>query len=385
MNPSFPNRENTDSSDTDIANNENTDAGHAISNVDPAALSQRRMVLLTDGHSDPVTAKTASCLLRFCPEEVVAVLDRQASAKTSQELLGVGGAIPVVDSLNAASNADSLVIGIAPPGGRIPGSWRPLVIEAIQRGMTIYSGLHDFLYKDEEFSREAHRSGARLVDVRRNQEHEVSGCQGLSDSCLRIHTVGQDCGVGKMLVSVELSRALNRANLKTKFIATGQTGILVEGDGCPVDSVVSDFLSGAVEKMILKHQHHDAVVVEGQGSLAHPRYSAVTLGLLHGCAPHAMILCYEAGRETFNGLRHISLPSLRHLRSTYETMANLRSASKVIAVAMNSRLLSDQDAERERERIRGEFDLPVCDVVRHGADDLVNAVLDFRQRQDVVT
>lgn len=358
--------------------NTNSSAGDDNAAVN-STVGKRRMIVLTDGHSDPVTAKTASCLLRFCPDEVVAVLDRQASVKTSQELLGVGGEIPVVSSLQAALDADSLVIGIAPPGGRIPASWRPLVVEAIQRGMTIYSGLHDFLCLDEEFSREALRSGARLIDVRRNQEHEVAGCEGFRDSCLRIHTVGQDCGVGKMLVSVELSRALNRVDLKTKFIATGQTGILVEGDGCPVDSVVSDFLSGAVEKMILQHQQHDVLVVEGQGSLAHPRYSAVTLGLLHGCEPHAMILCYEAGREKFNGLQHISLPSLQRLRETYEMMAGLRSASKVIAVAMNSRLLSAEDAERERERIRRELNLPVCDVVRHGADDLVNAVVEFRQ------
>jgi len=355
------------------------DGGRSFQDVKDGRSVNRRMVLLTDGHSDPVTAKTASCLLRFCPDEVVAVLDRNASVGNAEDLLGVGGAIPVVKSLDQVPQAHSLVIGIAPPGGKIPASWRPLVIHAIQRGMTIYSGLHDYLIHDPEFVEQATIHHADLVDVRRNRESEVASAQGLNQSCLRLHTVGQDCGVGKMLVSVELSRSLQQAGLAAKFIATGQTGILVEGDGCPVDSVVSDFVSGAVEKMILQHQHNEVLVVEGQGSLAHPRYSAVTLGLLHGCSPQAMILCYEAGRKSFNGLSHIALPGLVKMRSICESMASLFQPSQVIAVAMNSRNLNSRDAESERERVRQELGLPVCDVVRHGPDDLVEAVIAFRQ------
>lgn len=334
----------------------------------------RKMVLLTDGYSNPVTAKTASCLLRFCPEEVLAVLDRKTQATTAQELLGVGAETPVVKSLNQVPQAESLVIGIAPPGGKIPQSWRPLILEAIGHGMTIYSGLHDYLHLDTEFSELARLHNSRLVDVRHNEESDVANHQGLSTSCLRIHTVGQDCGVGKMLVAVELTRALQRTGKKTKFIATGQTGILVEGDGCPVDSVISDFVSGAVEKMILQHQHHEAVVVEGQGSLAHPRYSAVTLGILHGCVPHGMILCYEAGRKNYNGLEHLPLPKLKRLIDLYESIASFSQPSRVIGIAMNSRRLSLEEAEVERERVRSELGLPVCDVIRHGADDLVHAV-----------
>lgn len=357
-------------------------SGAGVSQNDSQRNKNRRMVLITDGYSNPVTAKTASCLLRFCPEEIVAVLDRSAEAPTAQGLLGVGGDIPVIQSMEEAPDGDSLVIGIAPPGGKIPISWRPLILEAIKRGMTIYSGLHDYLIEDSEFCEAARVHSVDLIDLRRNAEHEVASCDALDDSCLRIHTVGQDCGVGKMLVSVELTRALNDSGLNTKFIATGQTGILVEGDGCPVDSVVSDFVSGAVEKMIIQHSDYDAVVVEGQGSLAHPRYSAVTLGLLHGCSPHAMVLCYEAGRDNFNGLSHLALPGLSDLKAVYETMANLRHPSQVIAVAMNSRLLSDEQANVERERVKRELGLPVCDVVRHGAQDLVRAVLDLRANHD---
>jgi uncharacterized NAD-dependent epimerase/dehydratase family protein len=343
-------------------------------------LDNRRMVILTDGFSNPVTAKTASCVLRYCGDEVVAVLDRSEAGKTAEELLGVGGTIPVIDRLEVAPEAKSLLIGIAPPGGKIPQAWRPIVLEAISRGLTVYSGLHDFLVNDSEFADAASASGAQLVDVRRNQERDVANRVGLRDACLRVHTVGQDCGVGKMLVAVELTRALSNRDISTKFIATGQTGILVEGDGCPIDCVVADFLSGAVEKMILANQDHDILMIEGQGSLAHPRYSAVTLGLLHGCLPHGMILCYEPGRVGVNGMEGIPLKSLPELRSVYETMANLMGPSEVIGVAMNSRRLTDDEAERERQRVRREMGLPVCDVIRHGSDELVEAVCNLQRR-----
>jgi len=192
---------------------------------------------------------------------------------------------------------------------------------------------------------------------------------------LRIHTIGQDCSIGKMLVSIEVTRALQALGHDAKFVATGQTGIMIEGDGCPVDCVVSDFISGAVEKQILAQQHHEMLIVEGQGSLAHPRYSAVTLGLLHGCVPQGMILCYEAGRKAVNGMEHIPLKSLAELRTIYENTAAIMFPSQVIGIAMNSRLLSAQAAAEERERVRQELGLPVCDVIRHGPDELVEAVL----------
>ena len=344
-------------------------------------LDNRSMVILTDGFSNPVTAKTACCVLRYCGDEVVAILDRSAAGKTAEEMLGVGGMIPVIDRLDTVPQAKSLLIGIAPPGGKIPQAWRPIVLDAISRGMTVYSGLHDFLVDDVEFVAAANASGAKLVDVRRNQERDVANRVGLRDECLRVHTVGQDCGVGKMLVAVELTRALSSRDVSAKFIATGQTGILVEGDGCPIDCVVADFLSGAVEKMILANQDHDILMIEGQGSLAHPRYSAVTLGLLHGCLPHGMILCYEAGREGVNGMDHVPLKSLPELRTVYETMAQLMGPSEVIGVAMNSRCLTDDQAERERQRVRSEMGLPVCDVIRHGPEELVKAVFDLQRRR----
>jgi uncharacterized NAD-dependent epimerase/dehydratase family protein len=340
----------------------------------------RRMVVLTDGHSNPLTAKTACSVLRYCPDEVVAVFDSAAAGQTSSELLGVGGEIPVVGDLDSAPDANALLIGIAPPGGKIPPHWRSIILTAIARGMDVVSGLHEFLADDREFADAASKSGARLIDVRRNDEHDVANYENIRQQCLRILTVGQDCCVGKMVVAIELASSLRERQLSTKFIATGQTGIIIEGDGCPIDCVVSDFISGAVEKQILAQQHHDILLIEGQGSLAHPRYSAVTLGLLHGCMPQGMVLCYEAGRQQIHGMPRVNLRPLAELRSVYESMANLLAPSKVIGVAMNSRLLSAEAAEAERDRVRQELGLPVCDVIRHGPGDLVEAVLEM-QRQ----
>jgi uncharacterized NAD-dependent epimerase/dehydratase family protein len=219
-----------------------------------------------------------------------------------------------------------------------------------------------------------------IYDVRKNRERDVANRCGLREDCLRIHTVGQDCSVGKMLASVEITLALKARGYDAKFIATGQTGIMIEGDGCPVDCVVSDFVNGAVEKLILAHQHHDILVVEGQGSISHPRYSAVTAGLLHGCVPHGMILVYEAGRQNVYGMDYMKLTPLAKLVEAYEMLASLAMPSRVIGVAVNSRLLSAEDAERERERVRRELGVPVCDVLRHGPGDLVDAVLALRHQ-----
>jgi uncharacterized NAD-dependent epimerase/dehydratase family protein len=341
----------------------------------PTPETKRRLVILTEGRTEPVGAKTAACVIRYGSDEVVALLDSTQVGKTSQELLGIGGSIPVVGRLEDAASANTLLVGIAPSGGKIPPAWRPVVLDAIARGWSVVSGLHDFLCDDAEFAAAAVKHGARLVDVRKNIEKDVATGEGFREGCLRIQTVGQDCSCGKMVVSVEVARALSRGGHDCKFIATGQTGILIEGDGCPVDRVISDFLNGAVEKQILANQHRKILVVEGQGFITHPRYSPVTLGLLHGARPQGLILCYEAARPHVMGMPGVKLTPLAELRELYEKIAGAVEPTRVIGVGLNSRLLSPDDAERERERVRKELGVPTCDVFRHGPDELADAVL----------
>ncbi len=342
----------------------------------------RKLIILTEGHSNPATAKTACSVIRYRGEEVVAVLDSTQAGKTAQELFCVGGDIPIVRSVQDAPSANTLLIGIAPTGGKIPAAWRLVILSALAQGLDIVSGLHDFLTDDAQFVAAAAEAGSTLTDVRKNDQRDVARRQGLRPDCLRIHTVGNDCSIGKMVVSIEVAAGLRSRGHDAKFVATGQTGIMVEGDGCPIDCVVADFVSGAAEKLVLENQEHEILLVEGQGSLAHPSYSAVTLGLLHGCLPHALILCYEAGREMVHGVGHVRIPPLARILEAYETMARLMRPCDVIGIAMNSRTLTPDAAEQERERIRNEFGLPVCDVFRHGADDLVEAVLKFQAETD---
>ena len=173
------------------------------------------------------------------------------------------------------------MIGIAPSGGRIPPAWRAIILDAISRGMDVVSGLHEFIADDPEFAAAAKKSGAKITDVRKNDEHDVAHRKDIREECLRIHTVGQDCSVGKMLVAVELTNALKAEGHDAKFIATGQTGIMVEGDGVPIDRVVADFVNGAIEKQVLANQHHEILVVEGQGSIS----PSQVLGRHAGAAP----------------------------------------------------------------------------------------------------
>jgi len=336
------------------------------------------MIVLTDGYIDAHTAKTAICVVRYRPEEVVAVLDRQAAGRTTGQVMGAGGEIPIVASLEDAPEANTLLIGIAPPGGKIPQPWRPIVLDAISRGMTIISGLHDLLKDDDQFVRAAEQHGVELIDLRDNDEQDVANRRGIREDCVRIHTVANDCSCGKMVASVEMAQGLNRAGVDAAFVATGQTGIMVAGGGCAVDRVISDFVSGAAERLVLANQHHDVIVVEGQGSLFHPRYSGVTLGLLHGLMPHGLILCYEMGRTKTFHMEEVALPPLEAVIDFYERAANIMHPCRVIGIAVNGSRFSDDEVAAECDRVEQQFELPACDVLRHGSEKLVQAVVGMR-------
>lgn len=338
----------------------------------------RRIIILTEGHTEPHAGKTAASVIRYRGHEVVALLDATQKGKTSGDLLGVGQ-VPIVGKLDDAPEANTLLLGIAPPGGKIPAPWRAIILDAIaRRKMDVISGLHDFIGDDPEFSAAAKASGATIYDVRKNNEKTIARRKGLRPDCLRVHTVGHDCSIGKMVVSIEVANGLKKRGHDAKFIATGQTGIMVEGDGLPIDCIVADFVSGAAEKLILENQHHEIVVVEGQGSLVHPSYSGVTLSLLHGCAPQALIMCYEIGRDRVTGVESVKIPPLGPIMKMYDVMSNIHQSCKIIGIGINSRRVSPDEAARERERVKAEFGLPACDVFRDGPDELVDAVIRFK-------
>ncbi len=337
-----------------------------------------RIVILTEGKSNPRDAKTATGVLRYRTDDVVAVLDTECAGRTAGELLDVGGDIPIVASLEGV-DANQLVIGIAPAGGQLPEEWRDVLRDAMRRGMDIVSGLHFFLSDDPEFVALAAERGVRLVDVRRPPDDlEVSTCEARNAPCFRVHTVGHDCGVGKLVTSLEIDSALRRRGHDTAFVATGQTGILVAGSGVPVDAVVADFISGAIERLVLERSDSEFVLVEGQGSLIHPLYSGVTLGLLHGCAPQAMVMVVDPTREA---VRHseLPMPPLPEIIDLYERMAGVMCPSRVVAVAVNTSMLDEAAARSAVDEIAAQTRLPASDVFRFGIDPIADAVVAERE------
>lgn len=340
--------------------------------------AHRKIVILTDGYSNPFTAKTAISLLRYRTDDVVAVVDKSAAGSTTQELLRAGGDIPVVEGLSDVADADALYIGIAPPGGKLPPQWRPIILQALGRGMDVVSGLHDFLIEDDEYVGAAKHSGADLVDVRRNRFKSTATCHAFRPGSLRIHTVGHDCSIGKMVASIEIQRGLAARSLDAKFLATGQTGIMISGEGVPIDCVVGDFISGAAEQLVIQNEAHDYLLIEGQGSISHPAFSAVTLGLLHGAAPHGLIFCYEAGRTQVKGLKDIDIPPMEEQMDALIAIARLRHPCELIGIAVNTKNLSADAAASEIARAEANSGLPACDVYRTGADKLVDACIALR-------
>jgi uncharacterized NAD-dependent epimerase/dehydratase family protein len=348
---------------------------------------KRHLVILAEGRFTPLDAKTAVGVLRYRPDEVVAVLDSSRAGRTCEACVGVGGAIPVVADLEAAAarGADSLLIGVAPQGGELPREWRGTLAAALRRGWDVLSGLHAFLADDAELSALADRHGARLLDVRRPPAaRPVAAGRAASLDALVVLTVGSDCNVGKMTAALELTRALESRGTRAAFVATGQTGIVVADHGVAVDAVPSDFAAGVIEELVMTAAADaDVVVVEGQGSLLHPGYSGVTLALLHGSCPRAMVLCHQAGRERVRLPGHRAsvdeeaqprIPPLGELARSYELAASWVSPGHVVGVALNTAELDEREARAAVHRAAEATGLPATDPVRFGADVLAEAV-----------
>ncbi len=339
--------------------------------------TRRRICILTDGYLDLFTAKTAVGLLRYCPEEVVVVVDSHHAGGDLASLVGCGAGVPIVDSIPAATTyqPDHLVIGVALPGSRFPDTWRRHILDGLAAGMHVVNGLHTRLANDPEIVAAANRAQRRIVDVRAvPQPREVGTARARSTRARRVLTVGTDCNLGKRLTAMELTRALQARGLHAEFVATGQTGVMITGRGIVVDAVLSDFVSGAVEAEVLERGDADVVVVEGQGALLHPSYSAVSTGLLHGAVPDRMILCHAPSRSRFRNT-DVPLPPLPETIRLHEALLRPLHAGRVAGVALNCHGMTE-DAYRETlDRIRSETGLPTVDCIRDGADVLVDAVL----------
>lgn len=331
--------------------------------------SYRRIAVLTEGRLGVFSSKTAAMLLRYRAEDVVAVVDSAAAGSDVTAAIPWARPVPILADVDElpAMGCDALFVGVAPVGGELPSAMRGHVLNAAKCGIDVVSGMHAFLADDPELAAAAADGGARLFDVRRPPaERLVAGARARQTRCRRVLTVGTDCNVGKMFTALELVASLKRRGRNAAFAATGQTGIMVCGRGIVVDAVVADFVAGAAEALVLDADARGAelCVVEGQGSLGHPSFSAVTLGLLHGVCPDALVLVHHLGRTGYRAHPDLPLPPIDRLIRAYEGVSELVSAAKVVAIAVNATGVDEETAEREVAWLRGVTGLPVYDPRR---------------------
>ena len=350
--------------------------------------AKHRFLIIADGEFGPLSSKTANSCIRYFPERIVAVLDRKQAGKTVQDVLGFGGTIPVLGdferALSQGKGATAVLIGIAPAGGRLPEEWKGWLCTAIERGLEIWSGLHTFIGDDPELGPLAKAKGVRILDARRPPPNlPIADGRAAEVDALVVLAVGSDCNVGKMTAQLELRDELVKRGHKTSFVATGQTGIFIEGWGIAVDAVVADFVAGAAEQLVLEGaKDNDIVLVEGQGSLIHPGYSGVTLGLLHGSCPDALILCHQATRD-YIGDYHgrepwVKIPSYVEMIDIYERAAQPVHPTKVIGICLNTYDMDETAAREAVARAAEETGLPATDPVRFESDALVDAIIGAR-------
>ena len=335
-----------------------------------------RYLLLAEGFSgDPLYGKTMRGVLRYRREDVVAILDSTRAGETEE-------GVPVVESVADAIplGPTTALVGVVTQGGRFPPEWIAILRACVEHGLDVENGLHVFLADDPVLRELAVERGVELRDLRRPPaELSTATGENLSVDATIVLTVGSDCAIGKMTVSLELDLEARRRGLRSVFVPTGQTGMVIAGWGIAVDAVVADFVAGAAERLVVEGRDRggELLWVEGQGSLLHPVYSGVALGLYHGSVPHLLVLCHEVGRTQIEGAGggpH-RIPSLRELVELHERFALPARPARVAAVALNTSMLGEEEARAAIAAAEDETGLPADDPVRFGAARLVDAVL----------
>jgi len=338
-------------------------------------MAGRRILILGEGFShDPHYGKTMRGIIRYGPDQVVAILDSRRAGEDHD-------GIPIVGTVEDALPYEPTVavVGVATQGGRFPPAWRDLLTAAIAAGLDVESGLHEFVSDDPELTDLARTHAVELRDLRKPPDGlSVPTGANLEVDATIVLTVGSDCAIGKKTVAVELDREARNRGLDSVFVPTGQTGIAIAGWGIAVDAVVSDFLAGAAERLVVEGARRGGklLFVEGQGSLVHPLYSGVTLGLVHGSVPHAFVLCHAAGATEIEGSPGHPIPPLTELIELHERISLPARKATVVCIAVNTAAIaSDEDARAAIQEIGQETGLPADDPVRFGAQHLLDALL----------
>ena len=338
-------------------------------------MSDRRLLILGEGFShDAHYGKTMRGIIRYGPDPVVAILDSKRPGESHE-------GIPIVATVAEALpyGPTVAVVGVATQGGRFPPAWRELLKESIAAGLDVESGLHEFISEDSELVGLARQHDVELRDLRKPPPGlSVPTGANLEVAAKIVLTVGSDCAIGKKTVAVELDLEARTRGLASVFVPTGQTGIAIAGWGIAVDAVVSDFLAGAAERLVVEGAARggEILFVEGQGSIVHPMYSGVTLGLVHGAAPHLFVLCHAAGSTEIEGSPGHPIPPLPELVALYESIALPARRARVACVALNTaRIEDDEEARSAVAEVAADTGLPADDPVRFGAQHLLDVLL----------
>jgi D-glutamate N-acetyltransferase len=339
------------------------------------------LAIFAEGLFRTPNGKTGHGVIRYGQREVAAVIDSTLAGRRADEVIPYcAHPVPIVATVGeaAALGARRLLIGVAPSGGRLTPEWRVALADAMERGMDVEAGLHTELAEDHALRVMAERHRVSLHDLRlaptdlgvpRGPAQRASGLRV-------VHSVGSNCAIGKMTVTLELERAARARGERAVFVATGQTGIAIAGWGIAVDHVISDYIAGAAERLVDQGaQRGDLLFVEGQGALFHPAYSGVTLGLLHGCLPDALVLCHRANEVANDEYPEVPIPPLAELARTYEAVASPLRPTRVAAIALNTRDLDDDAAQAAIVTVTEETGIVTDDPVRNGSERILDAVL----------
>jgi len=340
---------------------------------------KERIVILAEKQLGHVTSKMATAALRFTPDKVVAVIDSSQAGKKVSDVLNYGGEIPIHASLDETLKYEpnTLLIGISPPGGKFPSEWFSLVINALQNKLNIISGLHEFLSDVPEFQLLAKKYDVKINDLRKYSGRDIIA-RGLSRQFRSkiVLTVGTHGNCGKMTTTILSVEELQKRNRSADWFPTGQIGIFLKGKGLPLDALKGDFISGVLENELAQIDgNYEFLFIEGQGSFFHLAYSPVTLGIMHGCLPDAMILCHRTdvgindyGVNTDNLLAAIDINN---------RIAAIAKPAKITGISLNTYNLSEKRALKLIEDVEKTTGLPTTDPVRFSPAVLVDSLINY--------
>jgi uncharacterized NAD-dependent epimerase/dehydratase family protein len=341
-----------------------------------------KLALLMHGELTGMFGKMGLGLLRYSQQDIVAIIDRTHTGEDVRQLTGIPRPVPIVSSVEEAIalGSETLVIAIAPSGGILPDDYRAEVIAALDAGMSLVNGLHEIMAESPDMASRL-KSGRFIWDVRREPPNLISGTGAAAKlTNRRVLTVGTDMAIGKMTASLEMEKAALARGIGAKFLASGQIGICISGEGVPLDGVRVDFASGSIEQMILRHADTALLLIEGQGSLLHPG-STAWLPLMRGSQPTHLILCHRAGQKVLSRLTEFPIPHLKDVIALCESVsraAGVFSEARVVGISLNCAHLNDDEARRAVDEVASETNLPTTDPIRFGAEILLEAIAPCR-------